>query len=192
MKSVREDVLNVIKNVKPAIREERSNRIRDWSNHTIHSISVFQDEFSIGIAIILYSLAKILEKYSLDPSFGPKWKRFKKKILKDFDCMEESVKKGDVHAYSKCTQRITEHLSKIDENYSKYVRQVIESSKIKKGSKVYEHGISLGRTAEMLGISKWELMDYLGVTKNPDVKLNISESLKERWEHTKKIFGAKK
>lgn len=188
MKSVKEDVLNVIRNVRPAIKKEDSKLIREWSNHTLHSISVFQDEFSIGIAITLYSLAKLIEKYYLDPKFKSKWKKAKKKILEELDCLEEATEELDAKEYSECIKRITNILSDIDEDYSKYVRHVMESSRVKKGSKIYEHGISLGRTAAMLGVSKWELMDYLGVTKNADTDLNITESLKKRWSHVKTVF----
>jgi len=188
MKTLKEDVLNVIRNVKPAIDKEDSKLIREWSNHTIHSMSVYQDDMSIGVAVIFYSLAKILEKYSLDPDFRPKWNLAKKKFLRLINDLEFSVEKGDKAFFAKTAQKLTKTLAGIDKNHSKYVRQVIESSKVKKGSSVYEHGISLGRTAEILGITKWELMDYLGVTKEPDKEWNVSESLEQRLGHARKVF----
>ena len=33
---------------------------------------------------------------------------------------------------------------------------------------MHEHGISVARTAEILGIGQWELMNYIGKTWGPE------------------------
>ena len=57
-------------------------------------------------------------------------------------------------------QKIKEILKRIGEEDRKlgfYIQEVIKQAEIKKGSRIYEHGISLARAAEILGISQWEL-----------------------------------
>ena len=43
-----------------------TNQIKKISNHTIHNASVFQDEDSVSVAILIYSLSKLMERRALD------------------------------------------------------------------------------------------------------------------------------
>ena len=38
----------------------------------------------------------------------------------------------------------------------------MRKASINKASRIYEHGISLGKTAQLLGITQWELTEYTG------------------------------
>ena len=67
------------------------------------------------------------------------------------------------------------------------MQEVIEEAKIKKGYKLHEHGISLGRTAEILGISQWELMNYVGKTKISDVDI-VPTDVVQRLKLARGIF----
>ena len=50
---------------------------------------------------------------------------------------------------------------------------------------IYKQGISVGRVSELLGISQWEIIDYLGKTgvyelkemKKARTKLNVARGL---------------
>ena len=46
-----------------------------------------------------------------------------------------------------------------------YIDEFINQAEIKKGTKIYDHGVSLGQAANILGISQWELMNYVGKTR---------------------------
>jgi len=53
---------------------------------------------------------------------------------------------------------------------------------------LYEHGLSIGKTAELLGINKWELMEYAGRTGISDVQENITISMKDRIKFVRGLF----
>ena len=59
---------------------------------------------------------------------------------------------------------ILRNISKQDAKMKLYIQQVIERAKVKKASKMHEHGISIARTAELLDLSQWELQSYIGKT----------------------------
>ena len=59
---------------------------------------------------------------------------------------------------------------------------------INKASRIYEHGISMQRTAELLGISEWELSEYAGRTGISDVNLSITMDIKTRIEKAMELF----
>ena len=80
------------------------------------------------------------------------------------------------------------HISKADSTLDLYIQHVIDEANVKKASKIYDHGISLGQTAQLLGISHWELMRYVGHTKIPEgviEKVNI----KVRLNYVYGLFG---
>ena len=62
-------------------------------------------------------------------------------------------------------RNILKHIGRIDDKLKLYIDDVLDKAKIVKGSTLYEHGVSIGRAAELLGISQWELMSYVGKTK---------------------------
>ncbi len=65
--------------------------------------------------------------------------------------------------------------------------EVIESSQVKKGTKIYDHGISLERAASILGISQWELSSYIGNTII-DKYLEEGVPLVRRMKHARELF----
>jgi len=78
-------------------------------------------------------------------------------------------------------------LAKHDARFEMFIEDVIEQANVKKGSKLYEHGISIGRAAEILGISEWELMEYIGKTTIADFKKEKIDIL-ERMEFAGSLF----
>ena len=58
----------------------------------------------------------------------------------------------------------------------------------KPGAHSFEHGISLGQTAQLLGISQWELMKYIGHTK---ITEGVTEkvSVRTRLKYVDELFG---
>jgi hypothetical protein len=147
------------------------------SNMTIHNASIFQDEDSITIAVIIYSLSKIVSRYSIDDKIIEKMKNAKK-----------SLEESNFKDYNFEIKSLLQHLKDIDSKLKYYIQEVITNAKIKKGGKLYDHGISLSRASHLLGISQWELMSYVGKTKILDKNNDDDKIIKERVDYTKKIF----
>jgi len=64
----------------------------------------------------------------------------------------------------------------------------MQQARIKKGSRITEHGLSFGIVSQLLGISKWELMDYLGHTMVYDKENIRTKTTKERLNVAKRLF----
>ena len=77
-------------------------------------------------------------------------------------------------------------LTKLDPKLKIHIKEVFEKARINKASRLYEHGISAGRTADLLGISTWELMDYSGTTGLADK--GITKDVKERIKIARELF----
>ena len=52
---------------------------------------------------------------------------------------------------------------------------------------MHEHGISMGQVAESLGVSLWDIMDYVGKTRIID-KFEYRTDMKSKLEFTRGLF----
>jgi len=143
------------------------NELKDLSNHTIHSASMYKDQDAILIATIIYSLFKV---YSRDGKLDAK---FNAEILETLEELYINLKQTNYSAYNRNIKHLTSVIKKIDKKYTMYVGEIFIKAKIVKGAMMFKHGLSLTYVAELLNISKWDLMSYVGKTKFTDIKESI-------------------
>lgn len=183
---VKEDILSILSDAIKAIEQNDIQQLRDISDHTVHDASIFQDKYSTSIAVIIYSLAKVFQKHQY--RHFKEWDIFYKRCLSDLRKSEQVLLKNDVNAFDQKIKDLYKTISTLEHKFGLYITEVLNQAQIKKGGKVYEHGISAGRAAELLGVTPWELMTYLGQTKIIDTMPVTTKSVKERLKFTKKLF----
>lgn len=180
-------IIEVLEKAKKAIKEEDVLVLRELSNQTIHTVSTHQDTGNITMAIIIYALSKVIERKS---SLKIKnWNLFIKRIETQFDQAAKALKEKDFKEYEKAMQLARKAITSTSLNIRPYIQDVMRKAAVNKASKIYEHGISLGQTAEILGLSLWELSEYTGQTRIPDVKYNITEDVKKRAKTALEFFS---
>ncbi|MEM3126667.1 MAG: hypothetical protein QW331_01195 [Candidatus Woesearchaeota archaeon] len=184
---VKKDILSIIERAQPLLDKEDSSALAELSNHTTHSASIFQDDDSITIAVVVYALSKILLRQEVEGI--SEWKDVKKKFIADLKMAYASLEQQNVVKYRKLVKELLRHVSEIDDRLQLFIEHVITEAKVKKGSKLYEHGISIERAAQILGVSQWELMSYIGKTKIVDEIEEECVSCDLRVEFAKKLFG---
>ena len=168
---VQQDILNVLSQSKEILRQRNSFKLKELSNHTIHNASIFQDEDSVSVAVVIYALSKLLERTLVNTD----------QVIHLVEEAERALKAGRHDAYQKAMKRIFSFISRIDNKLKLYIDEVIMQAQVKKGSKLYDHGISMAQAAGILGISQWELMEYVGKTQMIDKypeRLNIRKRLR--------------
>jgi len=176
--AVRQDILEVLKQGIEALQRDDSFRLKELSNHVIHNASIFQDEDSIGIAVLMYALSKVMERGALDVS----------SVTQLLERAKSSLESLNPDEYRLAIKFALRKVSEADSRLKMFVNNVIEQAELKKGAKISMHGVSVGRTANMLGISKWELMQYLGHTTFSD-ELPDSVSLMDRIAFARRVFS---
>ena len=185
---VRDMVVDVLDRALPYVKEKNSVELKELSNKTVASGSISQDEESISVAVIIYALSKIIERCKFRQPRN--WENFYQHILDSLSSASKNLKKNDFKEYKKSISNLFTTINQLDNKLSLYIQEVIEKAKIKKGSMIYEHGISLSRVSELLGISNWELMNYVGNSQIIDAEKNIRRVV-DRLNYTRKIFGLK-
>ena len=184
---VKNNILRVLDKAILAIRNNDAKSLKDLSNETIHDATVFQDEYSITIAVLFYALSKVYER---DVHYGQfkGWKVFCNECALGFETAREKLENDDVEGFDFALKSYLESMRKLDKKLISYVQDVLHKARITKASRLYEHGLSVGRTAELLGISRFELMDYIGKTYIADMKENITIGVKDRLKFARGLF----
>ena len=183
----KEHILKVLQNVKKALIKKNYIKIKNLSNHVIHHASIHQEVDIISIAVIIYSLSKIIERE--DYRKEKNWEKFYKNYN---DCIENAIialKKEDLEAFRKEIIHLRKSIQNLSGNLKIYIGDVFRKAKINKASRLYEHGISMEKTAKILGISLWELSEYAGKTRIADVNLAVTLPLSKRIKYAEEIFA---
>ncbi|MEM3405982.1 MAG: hypothetical protein QW117_03370 [Candidatus Pacearchaeota archaeon] len=185
----KEHIMNIFKKTQKAIRKKDVLSLKELSNQTIHSASTNQDEVSITIAVIIYSISKIVERtnYKKYLEYEKVLFLIEMRIKKALDYLKNDKEGNFLYEL----KRIIKDLKSIEGNFKKNIEDILIKAKINKASKIYEHGISMEKTAKLLGISLFELAEYIGNTGTQDVNLNITLPIKERIKLIEEIFESK-
>lgn len=176
----------ILEETKIALTKNDSAKLKELSDRTVHSSCIFQNPGSILTAVIVYTLSKIIERK--DYQNIKNWNIILKKLNLDFDLAIKSLKDKNLEAHEKSLEKARKTLMNVSRNNKKYIEEILRKAFINKGSKIYEHGISLGRTAELLGITQWELAEYSG-QKNSQDNSYETISVKERAKNAMEFFN---
>jgi hypothetical protein len=183
----REHILGILKKTRRALEKSDAMQLKELSNQTVHASSIDQDADNVAIAVIVYSLSKIIERK--DYQKYPGWKNFYQTNLKLIDkTINALAKKDDAGARSSLTL-IRKSIGKLSGKLKLYIQDVFRKAQINKASRIYEHGISMEKTASLLGVTMFELAEYAGKTGISDVPLAKTQGVKERLKVVEGIFG---
>jgi len=181
------NVLRIIRETVDALEEKSGEKLRSLSNQTIHSASITQDSGNVAIAVIVYSLSKIVERDNYSKLEG--WKEFYTIVHDSLEKTIEDLENKNEIGFKENIKNIREAIAKVSGELKKYIEDVFRKAKINKASKIYEHGISMEQTAKVLGITLWELANYSGQAGISDVPENKTLRAKDRIKLAEDIFG---
>jgi hypothetical protein len=177
--AIKKDILALLKQALERMKLHDFAALKTLSDKTIQNASIFQDSDSISIAVIMYSLSKLGDR-SRDPVYL-------RKIMKLIESCTHFLQIDNITGYRNNVKSMFQLIAAYDTKFKMYIDEVIEKAQVKKGSKLHEHGISVARTAELLGIGQWELMSYIGKTRIHDEFVGRMD-VKKRIEFARTLF----
>ena len=189
MKEVsKNNLVKVLQRLKSATISGNSQSLKNIAKSALDTASVFQNKNTLSVAVIAYAIVKLIERKKIVQTDIPISSY--RDLVKNIEQASKNLIKGNNHLYEKNIKDLFKLIGKLDIQLPLYVEEVINKAKIKKGFLLHEKGISLSRAAHMMGISQWELMNYIGKTQ---ISEHISKKVdvKSRLNFTKKIFNIK-
>jgi len=185
--TLKKEIIEVLRSSVEAIKNDDTKTLRDLSNRIINSSSVFQDEDIITIAVMTYSLSKIFERTDYRKYSG--WHLFSETTINSLTEALFDLENNNLKNFEGRIKNILDIISKLDNKLKNYIREVIYNAQIARGSRLYEHGLSLGRTAELLGINKWDLLEYSGKTGIAEIREGLTLGEDKRLRIARGLFN---
>jgi len=182
----KDNVLRILEETKLALKNNDTLRLKELSNQTVHTASLSQDSDNIAVAVAVYSLSKIVERTEYKSL--PGWNNFYKTILLSVDNSITAIKNKDDKKLTESLTMIRNAISKLSGKLKFYIQDVFRKAEINKASKIYEHGISMEKTANLLGITMFELASYAGQKQEMGVPLGQTLDVKSRIKIAEDIF----
>ncbi|MFA4960213.1 MAG: hypothetical protein WC548_00970 [Candidatus Pacearchaeota archaeon] len=182
-----ENILRILSETKRFFKDDNPFELKNLSNQTIHSATISQDPDNIIVAVLVYSLGKILERNNYRSMEG--WDEFYNEVIKNIDSAIKYLKNNDVNKCRIYLGKIRHSLNRISGDLSNYIRDIFYKAEINKAFKIYEHGLSSEQTAELLGVSLWDLSSYIGQSTISDSKVAISMPIAKRIKIAEEILG---
>ncbi len=180
-------LIEILSRTRNALEQEDAAELKKLSDQTIHSASVYQHTDYILVAVIIYSLSKIIErKNTLRIS---QWSIFIKNINSLLSLCISSLQQKKHAQFLKLLNKIKQRLEQESSDLHTLIKEVLRKASINKASKIYEHGLSLAKTTKLLGISQWELSEYIGSKEIPQNYLNKTIDVKSRAKMALEFFG---
>ena len=180
------NILRILKGTRKFIEEDKPFEIKTLSNQTIHTAALSQDPDNIIVAVLVYSISKIMERDNYREMGG--WEEFYNSTIKNLDLSISALEKDSIGNCRIYLGRIRNSLNKLSGDLGVYIKDVFRKAEINKAFKLYEHGISTEKTAELLGVSLWELSSYIGQSSIHDAKIAISMPVKQRIKIAEDFF----
>jgi hypothetical protein len=183
----KENILRIFQETKGAIDKGDSVMIKSLSNQTINTASLTHDPDNIAVAVIVYSLSKILEREDYKKLSG--WNNFYTTFMDAINKIILALKKDDEQTVRNNLELIRNAMGKVSGKLKIYLQDVFRKASINKASKIYEHGISMEKTAKLLGITMWELASYSGQKGTPDIPLTKTLDVNSRIKLAEEMFN---
>ena len=174
---IKKDLIHVIDVAMILLEKDEGDNLKDLSNHTIHNASIYHDEASVTLAVIIYALSKLSLRFKIN----------KVKVLNDLLNLKGALISSDYNSYIDAQKKLLHYINSIDLKFSNYVEQILIEAQVKKAWKLYDHGLSIETTANFLGVSQWDLLNYIGNTKITELSNNKTD-IKSRLKFTRSLF----
>ena len=176
----KENILKILEGTKASIQKGDAVTIKNLSNQTTNTAALTHDPDNIAIAVIVYTISKLLER--ADYQKLPGWQEFYNTIFKCINNAIVSIKSNNEAKIKEDLDSLRNSIIKVSGSLKKYIQDIFRKASINKASRIYDHGISMEKTAHLLGITMFELASYAGqreqiseapMIKGTDVKSRI-------------------
>jgi len=126
------------------------------SDHTIRDVTLYKNLDAISLAVLIYSIYKVLS--CIQPEDY-------KQLLLEMKGASKHLELKQFGRYNSRMKTMFKIIKKCSNETKSHVQDVLQAARIKKGTTLLEQGMSVARVAELMGISRWDIMQYIGGTR---------------------------
>jgi hypothetical protein len=180
-------VLNILKKVQIALEKNDYVKIKRLSDKIIDHVTVHKDVDLLSVAVIIYALSKLIERENYKDEKN--WKSFYASYRGNIKKMIVSLENNDEKGFREDVDANRKLINNLGGKLKRYISDVISRAKMNKASLLYDKGISMEKTAKALGVSLWELSEYVGPRVQSKENIYITMPVSERVKIAREVFG---
>jgi len=155
--------------------------LKELSEHAIEDVAVHKDIDLVSATVLVYSIYKILPELK-DEDYKDLQSEFKRALT--------NLQQNQLGRYNQSIKTLYDIIRKGNAKVKIHLQDVMHAARIKKSASLLRKGLSIGQAAGLMGLSNWDLQQYVGGTI-------ITETRKETFPENKrlsfalKMFGVK-
>ncbi|MFH1286018.1 MAG: hypothetical protein ABIH99_05550 [Candidatus Micrarchaeota archaeon] len=172
--------------IQSAFKTRNVGALRKISNECTQKYTTTQNHAFIALAMASYALSKISgkahhQKYVFQ-------KRIAFFVQKELENAAKYAQEGNSDAFERELVGLFSKLEMIDARDKRFVRDLLDKSKVKISATLYAQGYSLSGSAAITGADKRELLKYSGGTLISD-RAGKTKRISERLDHGRKLLN---
>jgi len=179
---MRRSVSSALKSAAIALAKTDVVALSTLSEGMIRDIAVTQDDDAVSVAVLVYALSKVSQHLSERGNSAAS-------LIRKVTAVVEALEKSNDTEFAIRLQSTFAEVRRLDSRLKLYVQEVLSKARIKKASSLHGTGISVSRAAELMGISQWELMSYVGKTIVADTQQLEGITARRRLQYARDVFS---
>lgn len=129
--------------------------LKTLSEHAIEDVAVHKDIDLVSITLLIYSIYKVF------PDIG---EEHYKDILTELKKIQQQLAQNNLGRYNQEVKLLYEIIKNANAKIKTYLEDVMHAARIKKSASLLRKGLSIGQAAGIMGLSNWDLQQYVGKT----------------------------
>ncbi len=177
----REIIYDLQESIRILEKPEESDieELKKLSDHSIEDVAVHKDLDVISVTVLIYSLYKIIPSLSKDNY---------SQVLNLLGEASKSIQGKNFGQYNQSIKNLFTIVEQKGSGVREHLSTVMQAARIKKGTVLLQHGLSIGQAAGLMGLSNWDLQQYAAKTTAYE-PISQTLDIKKRWAVAAKIFG---
>jgi hypothetical protein len=161
-------------------REDKDiEELKELSGHSIEDVALHKDLDLVSVSVLIYSLYKIVHSMP---------EKDYQDLVKELQNARKYLQNNGFGRYNKSIKTLFKIVKKSDAKVKQHLDDVMTAARIKKSSELLKKGLSIGQAAGIMGLTNWDLQDYVGKTNFLDIKQG-DVSVNKRLTNAFNLFG---
>jgi len=155
---IKKDLLLILSKTIDILKTKESSDVEELktlSEQAIEDVAVHKDIDLISATVLIYSIYKVLPEIK-DENY--------KDLLVELESALSNLQQNQLGRYNQKIKSLYEILRRDNSNVKLHLQDVMHAARIKKGASLLGHGLSIGQAAGLMGLSNWDLQQYVGGT----------------------------
>ena len=135
-------------------------QLKKLSDHAIEDVALHKDLDVISVTVLIYSIYKVI---------GTMQEADYKELLTKLKSAKQGLEQNNFGKYNQSIRTLFKIVKRSNVQVKEHLQDVMQAARIKKGTTLLEHGLSIGQAAGLMGLSNWDLQEYAAKTTSLEV-----------------------